>query len=375
MAPLKKSLSPLQIPNMHRRFGAGLRHCSRGDRESYFGSRCPWGDCGCRGAARQNSPTPDDYRENIRGAKVDLVFNSQRNFEAKLTWAEFRHLRLMRGQENLPRVAHIAHASDLIFIAFPLRHDPPQVCNGIELQPGNILLHGQGEGVHLLTRGASRWGSISLAPDYLAACGRALAGLDLAVAAAARILQPSRFDAARLRSLHAKACHLAETKPTLLAHPEVSRAIEQDLIHALVNCLTSNEANEYSGPELHHIKIMDQYEQVLAKHSERAIENTGALRGYRRVGKDVADLLRQIPRYEPGTIYSPAASHQGARRAATCRLRNSDGGGSRQEIWILGARAVRRTLSAGIWRDAIGHACELHVSPAHHRHLPNLHRP
>jgi AraC-like DNA-binding protein len=217
----------------------------------------------------------DDYRENIRGAKVDLIFNSQRNFEANLTWAEFRHLRLMRGQENLPRVAHIAHAADLIFIAFPLRHDPPQVCNGIELQPGNILLHGQGEGVHLLTRGASRWGSISLAPDHLAACGRALAGFDLAVAAAARILRPSRLDAARLRSLHAKACRLAETKPTLLAHPEVSRAIEQDLIHALVNCLTSNEANEYSGPELHHIKIMDRYEQVLAKHSEGQLKIPG----------------------------------------------------------------------------------------------------
>ena len=208
----------------------------------------------------------DDYRENIRGAEVDLVFNSQRNFEARLTWVEFRHLRLMRGQENLPRLAHITAAPDLVFIVFPLRHDPPQVCNGIELQPGNIILHG--ESVHQLTRGPSRWGSISLAPEHLAAYGSALAGLDLAAAAAARILRPSRLDATRLRSLHAKACHLAETKPKMLAHPEVSRAIEQDLIHALVNCLTSNEARAYSGPERHHIKIMDRYEQVLATHSE-----------------------------------------------------------------------------------------------------------
>jgi AraC-like DNA-binding protein len=210
----------------------------------------------------------DDYRANIRGAKIDLVFNSQRNFEARLTWVEFRHLRLMHGQENLPRVARIAHALDSIFIAFPLRHDPPQACNGIELRPGNIIWHGQGKNVHQLTRGAGRWGSISLAPEHLAACGKALAGLDLTPAATARILRPSRLDAAHLRSLHAKACRLAEIKPELLAHPEVSRAIEQDLIHAVVNCLTSNEAREYSGPELHHIEIMDRYEQVLAKHSE-----------------------------------------------------------------------------------------------------------
>ncbi len=215
---------------------------------------------------------PDDYRENIRGAKVDLVFNSQKNFEAKLTWAEFRHLRLMRGQENLPRVAHIAHASDLIFIAFPLRHGPPQVCNGIELRPGDIMLHGLSERVHQLTHGASRWGSISLAPEHLAACGNALAGLDLAAVAAASILRPSGVDTARLRSLHAQACHLAETNPKLLTHPEVSRAIEQDLIHAVVTCLTSNETREYSGPERHHIDIMDRYEQVLAKQSEQQLK-------------------------------------------------------------------------------------------------------
>jgi AraC-like DNA-binding protein len=214
----------------------------------------------------------DDYRENIRGAKVDFVFNSQRNFEARLTWVEFRHLRLLRGQENLPRVAHIAFAPDLICIAFPLSHNPPQACNGIELQPGNIILYGQDESVHRLTRGASRWGSISLAPEHLAACGKALAELDLAAAPAARILRPSRLDAARLRSLHAKACRLAETKPKLLAHPEVSRAIEQDLIHATVNCLASSEAHEYSGPERHHIKIMERYEQVLAKHSEEQLQ-------------------------------------------------------------------------------------------------------
>src|SRR5271168_4302416 len=32
--------------------------------------------------------------------------------------------------------------------------------------------------------------------------------------------------AARLRRLHAQACRLAETKPRILAHPEVARAVE-----------------------------------------------------------------------------------------------------------------------------------------------------
>jgi AraC-like DNA-binding protein len=214
----------------------------------------------------------DNYRANIRGAKVDFVFSSQKDFEAKLTWVEFRQLRLLRGQENLPRVARVAFESDLICIAFPLSHDPPQVCNGIELQPGDLILHGQGETVHRLTRGPSQWGLISLAPQYLAAWGNTLAGRNLAAPAAARILRPSRLDAARLRRLHVKACGLAETKPKLLAHSEVSRAVEQDLLHILIDCLTNNEAREYSGPERHHIKIMANYERILAKHSDRQLQ-------------------------------------------------------------------------------------------------------
>jgi AraC-like DNA-binding protein len=233
----------------------------------------PRGQLRMQGSGTAKFTEADDYQENIRGAKVDLVFSSQRNFEARLTWVEFEHLRLLRGRENLPRAAYVALAPDLVFIAFPLNHDPQQICDGVELQPGNIVLHGQGECVHQLTRGPSHWGSISLAPEYLAAWGNALAGLDLVAPSAARILQPSRPDGARLRRLHAKACGLAETRPKLLAHGEVNRAIEQDLLHTLINCLaSSDEAHEHSGPERYHIKIMQRYEEILAKNSERQLQ-------------------------------------------------------------------------------------------------------
>jgi AraC-like DNA-binding protein len=214
----------------------------------------------------------DDYRAGMRGAKVDLVFNGQKNFEARLTWVELRHLRLLRGQENLPRIARVTFAPDLVFIAFPTRHDPPQVCDGVELRKGDIVWHARGERVHQQTRGPSQWGFISLLPEHLAACGRALTGFDLVAPPSARILRPSRPDAARLLSLHAKACRLAETKPEMIAHPEVDRSLEQDLLHTLVNCLASDDGHEFSGPERHHKKIMDRFEEILAKHSERQLQ-------------------------------------------------------------------------------------------------------
>jgi AraC-like DNA-binding protein len=72
--------------------------------------------------------------------------------------------------------------------------------------------------------------------------------------------------------LHAKACRLAETKPQIIAHPEVARALEQDLLHTLVNNLTGKGAHEQSATELRHIQIMTRFEEVLSAHAERQLQ-------------------------------------------------------------------------------------------------------
>jgi len=59
---------------------------------------------------------------------------------------------------------------------------------------------------------------------------------------------------------------LAETKPKILAHPEVARAIEQDLIHALVVCLIGAKINEESAAKRHQALAMIRFEEVLAEH-------------------------------------------------------------------------------------------------------------
>jgi AraC-like DNA-binding protein len=225
-----------------------------------------------RGSGTTTFTDADDYQASIRGAKFSLVFRSQRDFKARLTWVELRHLRLLRAQENLPRVAHVSLTSDLVFVAWRTRYDAPQIIDGVELQPGDIVFHGRGERLHQQTLGPSQWGFISLAPKHLAACGKALTGLELVAPPLGRILRPSRVDIAHLRHLHAAACRLAEAKPEMLIRPEVARALEQDLIHTLVNCLTSNDAHKRSARLRRHMKIMARFEEVLALHPERQLQ-------------------------------------------------------------------------------------------------------
>jgi transcriptional regulator GlxA family with amidase domain len=78
-------------------------------------------------------------------------------------------------------------------------------------------------------------------------------------------LRPPQRDAARLRRLHAQVCRLAEAKPKMLTRLEVVHAIEQDLMQALVACLTA-EGIEPGGGRQHRALIMAKFEEVIAKH-------------------------------------------------------------------------------------------------------------
>jgi transcriptional regulator GlxA family with amidase domain len=79
---------------------------------------------------------------------------------------------------------------------------------------------------------------------------------------------------ARLRRLHTQVCRLAETKPKLLAHTEVARAIEQGLIQTLVACLTTPNIRADGAIKHRHARIMIRFEEVLAEHLSEPLHTT-----------------------------------------------------------------------------------------------------
>jgi AraC-like DNA-binding protein len=213
---------------------------------------------------------PDDYQANLRQVRIDLLGTSQGAFKARLTWVTLHHLDLQRCEEDLPRIAYLSLAPELVFTGFATRPDPPMQWGGVELQPGDIILHSRGERFHQRTTGSCSWSLVGLDPDHLETYFEALSGKPLSLPASLRILRPAMRDAARLRRLHAQACRLAETRPRVLAHPEVARAIEQGLIHALVTCLSA-KARDDGAARRHHARIMVRFEEVLAEHRNRPL--------------------------------------------------------------------------------------------------------
>src|SRR4051794_2974652 len=100
---------------------------------------------------------PADYIASFRAARINLLFTGQGDFKARLTSVELANLHLLRSKENLPRIAYIVPPPQRVFVAFPMRFDPPAICDGVELHLGDVVFRTRGEPTYQRALGASDW--------------------------------------------------------------------------------------------------------------------------------------------------------------------------------------------------------------------------
>ena len=68
-----------------------------------------------------------------------------------------------------------------------------------------------------------------------------LSGQTLSMADCDVVLQPTRRSLASLKSIYRGTLKLAASRPEAFHHAEVARSLEQELIHAVVTCLTGGD--------------------------------------------------------------------------------------------------------------------------------------
>jgi AraC-like DNA-binding protein len=202
---------------------------------------------------------------------LDLLVLRPLDFRARVNWIEFSKLYLLRAHETSARVAFLSLPSDRVFITFPTQRDSVLFSGGAVLPFGDILVHRRGDRLHQRTIGSCHWGYISLSPDSLNQLARMVTGDDLAPPRKNRTLRPSPEHRRRLLRLHAQAGRIAETDLALVDHQEILRGLEQDLILALVSCLTSEEAHAESAILHHQAAMLVQFEALLAEQPYRQI--------------------------------------------------------------------------------------------------------
>jgi AraC-like DNA-binding protein len=211
---------------------------------------------------------PDDFQAALRADGVlRLLITGHGQFRARLTQVTLQHLRLSAGDEQLSRIAFVAVPADMILVVLPISDRPAPIWDGIAMQGGEVLTFGPGVRIHARTEGPCRWGAIRSPSEYLAQYGRALSETDLVLRPAAR-WRPPRAALRQLRHLHQAAVHRVEARSEVLADAETAHGLEQQLIHALVECLANGSAIEAPPATIEHRNVAARFEALLQARLE-----------------------------------------------------------------------------------------------------------
>ncbi|MFQ3458001.1 helix-turn-helix domain-containing protein [Bradyrhizobium sp. UFLA01-814] len=213
---------------------------------------------------------PGAYEAGFGDISVNLTITGPGDFEAELLRLKLDHLVIMRLRESLPRIACISLAADRVLLSFPVGRVSLE-CDGFTFQSGQVAFHGLGQRMHQRSVGKCQWGLISLSMEQFAKSVAALTGEPILPPRSTRLLHPSGADLSRFQHLFQHACHLAAPANKLIGRPEVARALEQDMIHAVIHCLTGDRTERRSRTRSNHTALMARFEAALRKSVDRKI--------------------------------------------------------------------------------------------------------
>jgi AraC-like DNA-binding protein len=215
---------------------------------------------------------PDEYFAGIRNLQIKGLVLQPSEFRAESTHIDLHRLFMYRADESLSRIMKVTPSGTRAGIVFATDPGgPAMLANGIEIADDQIFRTGLDWEWYLRSSAPCRWGSMSLAPEDLAAVSEAIIGRELVPATFARSLMPAAPILSRLRKLHEMAGHLAKTAPDILAKPEVARAIEQALVEAMVFCLVDTHSGNVPYVQRHRARVMARLEEALMANPDEPL--------------------------------------------------------------------------------------------------------
>lgn len=205
---------------------------------------------------------------------LNVIVTGREEFRARVTEVELQNLRVWAVHERVSRVGFLQIPADIVLALIAPGGPPsPPIWSGITLDKGDVLLCGPGRCLHMRTAGPSHWGAISLPAGDFAAYFAMLTGQVLTMPILAQRRGPSAANCRRLMQLHTAAIRAAGMRPHTIVDPEAAHGMEQQLIHALVKCLSACPSEDAAGP--HECQdVVTRLAQLLRSQPERYANQT-----------------------------------------------------------------------------------------------------
>jgi AraC-like DNA-binding protein len=215
---------------------------------------------------------PDAYFAEIRNLQIEGLVLQRGQFRAESTRIDLHRLWMHRFDEYLPRIMRVTRGGVRSLVMFATTPDQPVMgINGIETSQNQIATFGLDSQLYVRSSMRSEWGTVSLAPEDLAAAGETIIGRELVLPTFVSTIEPLAPALLRLRNLHESTSHLAKTAPDILAKAEVARAMEQALVEAMVFCLADSHADDMRNVRGHRARVMRRLEEVVMADPQKPL--------------------------------------------------------------------------------------------------------
>lgn len=203
-----------------------------------------------------------DYAAGIRAANIDMTALGRGNFRAKLVQVTLPNLWMQRFSETLPRIARTATSAARAIVVFPTSPRSVHVWGGREMPWGTLYRVGVGQEIFQRCGEFAETGSMSLQAESFSATVAAITHRDVRLRSSSLTVKPPPAAMARLYHLHSAAGALAESDPAILENAATAHSLEQELVFAMVSCVTEPAAED-SLALRHHQTILRAFRALI----------------------------------------------------------------------------------------------------------------
>jgi AraC-like DNA-binding protein len=204
-------------------------------------------------------------------ADVQLFPTAKGSFHAEVTQIGMNGIWVHRIHITLPEINTVVVHPGRRSIGFLTERNSSSLLDcGLEVLPGDIVMN-RSDVVHQRSDADFHYGTVSLPSEYLAGAAESIFGRELPESPHKATVRPPSGLVLRLLKIHKIIGQLARDTPDILQLHEVSRALENELIHVLVRCLDEGYCVESTAGSRHHHTILARFVEFLEANPDRPL--------------------------------------------------------------------------------------------------------
>ena len=189
----------------------------------------------------------------------------QRDFRSRITQVSLPLLHLAVAHETAPRIAFVSMRPETVLVWWPIGRPGSQIWAGAPSLAGEVMTLGPGDRAHARTLGASRWAALWISATDLDLYSQALTGAPVRAINGPSSWLPGSAALQALHKLHAAAITIFQRRPGEVLTESAVHGLEQQLIHALVECLSEGvRGADNRGIAKRHGNLMARFEDACA---------------------------------------------------------------------------------------------------------------